>query len=212
MSLCRTLPVRENGVTREQVQTSPPLYHSWVCTHSTESHNTPHEVTHTCTFTSHTHTHNHCVPVHVRSHAISHSPILSVTHVLSFTHTTSHSYTPLLSTPRLSHSPWVPMASTAKGDPGSVSLPSARIPSSARGLLLPGLLLSAGAGPGGDGSRGRVAAERVAKQAGPRPDAGPLLHSSQNRNSLLLHGPKAGGVLRDVTHATPIPPCPATCQ
>lgn len=106
-----------------------------------------------------THTHTRTVTACLGTYSLTPSPthILSVTHVLSFTHTTSHSYTPLLSTPRLSHSPWVPMASTAKGDPGSVSLPSARIPSSARGLLLPGLLLSAGAGPGGGGSRGCVA-------------------------------------------------------
>ena len=148
------------------------------------------------------------VLVHVRSHAISHSPIPSVTHVFSFTHTTSRSYTPLLSPPvclTLPGCPWpawlrVTLAASPCHPPGfqQCPRPAPAWPSPlCRGR------------PGGDGSGGRVAAGHVAKQAGPRPDAGPLLHSSQNRSSWFLHRPKVGGVLTDVTHAPLHPALPS---
>ena len=183
-----------------RLQPAQPLHCSWVYTHSTESHSCPHRVSHTCSHSPHTHTQSlhSFMLVHVWSHN------LPLSYTQCHTHPLVH--TPLLGTPQ-SHFPWVPMASTDKGDPGDLSAASTCVPAvPALPPALPGPLLFAGAAPGGDGCPwcgSRVCSWAARSQARCWPAASRL----QNRSSLFLHRPKAGGVRR--CHPCHPSSCPA---
>lgn len=198
--------------------TSPPPHGSRGRTHSRLSRPTW-RGTHRLTFASQSHTHARehahvdtiiAVQFHAPADVLSHNLTLTYaqfhTCPLVHTHVASLLHTCLTYTYSTYKGPWVPTASTVKGDldasdshPGSQQYtgpgPAWLSPPLSGWALWRQLRV------------GFTTAGYVARQPSPRPDAGLLLHGSPNVGSSFSHRLRAGDVPTDAPHCSPS--CPA---